>query len=165
MPASAYGIDGAVLSVGEEGRLASVSVELVRRQGDDVLVKSEGLEGQQIVAERTPLLGAGIGVRVLEQSEVEEIAASAERQQPTAEASQGQVDRPRNGQGLAQGQGRGQDGGEMIEISDERRQKLIDAINSNSSMPATAKERMLGMLAEPLVPKAAVERLESRMGN
>ncbi len=159
LPASAYGSDGAVLSVSDEGRLASVKVELVRRQGDDVLVKSDDLVGQRIVTERTPLLGAGIGVRVLEQSEVEEIAASAERQQPVVESSQGQGDRPRNGQG------RGQDDGEMIEISEERRQKLIDAVNANGSMPANAKERILGMLQEPLVPKAMIERLESRMGN
>ena len=37
----------------------------MRRQGDDVLVRSRELSGAQIVAERSPLLGAGIKVRVL----------------------------------------------------------------------------------------------------
>lgn len=53
----------------------------------------------------------------------------------------------------------------MIALSDERRQKLIDAINANPGMPANAKERFLGMLQQPEVPKAMVERLESRMRN
>ena len=166
LPASAYGSDGAILSVDEDGRLQSIDVELVRRQGDDVLIKSDGLDGKQIVAERTPLLGAGIGVRVLEQAEAEAIAASSERQQPVADRPQagqggGGSGRPGGGQGGGQGQG----DGEMIALSDERRQKLIDAINANPGMPANAKERFLGMLQQPEVPKAMVERLESRMRN
>jgi len=40
-------------------------VTLMRRQGDDVLVLASQLEGRQVVAERTPLLGAGIKVRPL----------------------------------------------------------------------------------------------------
>lgn len=164
LPASAYGSDGAVLSVDENGRLVSVDVELVRRQGDDVLIKSDELAGKQVVAERTPLLGAGIGVRVLDQTEAEEIAATGERQQPAADRAQGQG---QGGQGGGGGRpaGGGQGDGEMIELSDERRQKLIDAINANGMMPANAKERVLGLLQQPEVPKEMVERLESRIGN
>jgi len=160
LPASAYGSDGAVLFVDDEGRLVSIDVDLVRRQGDDVLVKSADLAGKQIVAERTPLLGAGIGVRVLEQAEADSIAASGERQQPVPDRPQADgTGRPR------QGEGGGQGDGEMITLSDERRQKLIDAVNSNARMPANAKERILGVLQQPEVPKETVERLESRMGN
>ncbi len=151
LPAAAYGSDGAVLIVTDEDRLVSVDVELVRRQGDDVLVKADALEGTRVVAERSPLLGAGIGVRVLDQVEVEAIAKSAERQQPAA---------PEQGQGRPVNED-----GELIEISDERRQKLIDAVNSNGRMPQNAKDRILGLLEQPEVPKDLVERLESRMGN
>ena len=35
----------------------------VRRQGDDVLVRARGLAGREVVADRNPLLGAGIRVR------------------------------------------------------------------------------------------------------
>ena len=153
LPASALGSDGAVLIVDDEDRLVSVSVELVRRQGDDVLVKSDALDGARVVAERTPLLGAGIGVRVLEQEEAEAIAASGERQPAAQPRGEGQGGRAPAGDG------------EMIEISDERRQKLIEAVKANARMPANAKDRILGLLEQPQVPKEMVERLESRMGS
>ena len=54
-----------VLVIGEDERLLEADVTLLRRQGDDVLVRSRELSGAQIVAERSPLLGAGIKVRVL----------------------------------------------------------------------------------------------------
>jgi len=116
------------------------------------LVQADALDGARVVAERTPLLGAGIGVRVLEPAEAEAIAASGEQRQPSS--------RPQG-----QGQPSGGEDGEMIEISDERRQKLIEAVKSNARMPANAKDRILATLEQPEVPKEMVERLESRMGN
>ena len=163
LSAAAYGSDGAILIVNENGRLESLDVELVRRQGDDVLVKADGLEGNLVVAERTPLLGAGIGVRVLERAETEAIAASAERQQSSEPANTGQAER--NGQGGGRTGGFGGGDGEMVEITDEQRKRLIDAVNSNARMPANAKERFLGMLEQPEVPKALVDRLEGQSRN
>ena len=63
VPSTAVAADNTVLAVGEGDRLRSVPVELLRRQGDDVLIRSRELPGELIVAERTPLLGAGIRVR------------------------------------------------------------------------------------------------------
>ncbi len=63
VPASAVAADNTVLAVGEGERLRTVPVELLRRQGDDVLIGASDLAGELIVAERTPLLGAGIRVR------------------------------------------------------------------------------------------------------
>ena len=40
-------------------------VTLLRRQGDDILVRGDGLAGREIVRQRSPLLGAGIKVRPL----------------------------------------------------------------------------------------------------
>lgn len=65
LPAAALAADGTVLAVAEEDRLREVSVELLRRQGDDVLVRARQLTGQMVVAARTPLLGAGIKVNPL----------------------------------------------------------------------------------------------------
>ena len=42
-----------------------MSVQVVRRQGDDVLIRSRELAGRDIVAERSPLIGTGIKVRPL----------------------------------------------------------------------------------------------------
>lgn len=68
LPATALNAAGEVLVLVEEDRLDVVSVDLLRRQGDEVLVRAENLRGREVVAERTPLLGAGIKVRALRQS-------------------------------------------------------------------------------------------------
>jgi len=65
LPATAVSGNNQVLVIGEDERLSETDILLVRRQGDDVLVRSRELSGTQIVAERSPLLGAGIKVRVL----------------------------------------------------------------------------------------------------
>lgn len=65
LPATALAADGTVLVVGDEDRLQAIEVTLLRRQGDDVLVAAEVLEGQRVVSQRSPLLGAGIKVRPL----------------------------------------------------------------------------------------------------
>lgn len=66
VPAAAVGADGAVLLLGAGERLAAVPVQVVHRQGDKVLIRAEGLaSGQEIVAERTPLLGEGLKLRPL----------------------------------------------------------------------------------------------------
>ncbi|MEM1237765.1 MAG: HlyD family efflux transporter periplasmic adaptor subunit [Pseudomonadota bacterium] len=62
LPATALSSAMQVLVIGGENRLQEETVQLVRRQGDDVLVRARGLAGQQVVAERSPLLGAGIRV-------------------------------------------------------------------------------------------------------
>ncbi|MGR3466335.1 MAG: efflux RND transporter periplasmic adaptor subunit [Shimia sp.] len=66
LPAAALSASNAVLVLGEEDRLTEAPVDLVRRQGDDVLIRARDLAGRQVVAERSPLLGAGIKVRALE---------------------------------------------------------------------------------------------------
>jgi multidrug efflux pump subunit AcrA (membrane-fusion protein) len=69
LPATALGADGAVLALDEDGRLEPLAVTLLRRQGDDVLVRATEtaapLAGRQIVTQRSPLLGAGIKARPL----------------------------------------------------------------------------------------------------
>ena len=65
LPASVLDANGTILVLGAEDRLEQVQVELVRRQGDDVLVRGVGLAGREVVSGRTPLLGAGIKVRAL----------------------------------------------------------------------------------------------------
>ncbi len=63
LPATAVDAVGNVLVVGEENRLRVETVEVLRRERDDVIVRARGLAGQSIVAERSPLLGAGIRVQ------------------------------------------------------------------------------------------------------
>ena len=65
VPAAAVAADGTVLALGEDDRLEEVAVDLLRRQGDDVIIRAGAAAGREIVAERSPLLGAGIKVRPL----------------------------------------------------------------------------------------------------
>ena len=53
---------------------------------------------------------------------------------------------------------------EMVELTDERRAKLVAFVEANSRMPADVKQRVLTRLAEPKVPAQMIQRLESRMG-
>lgn len=65
LPATALDAAETVLVIGEDERLEPVKVTLERRQGDDVLVRGRNLAGREVVAQRSPLLGAGIKVRAL----------------------------------------------------------------------------------------------------
>ncbi len=65
LPATALNGQNEVLIVNAQERLEAAFVMLERRQGDDVLVRSADIVGQDIVAQRTPLLGAGIKVRAV----------------------------------------------------------------------------------------------------
>ncbi len=85
IPATAVAADETVLVVAEEERLQSSAVTLLRRQGNDVIVAVGPLAGATIVAERSPLLGAGIKVRptgpdvVQQEAAPEMIALDADR--------------------------------------------------------------------------------------
>ena len=130
LPAAALDGSGTVLAVDAEDRLETLEVELVRRQGNDVLLRGPDLAGREIVTARTPLLGPGIAVRPLR-------------------------DRP----ALAP------DTPEMVELSADRRARLIAFVEASARMPEDVKARVLARLAEPQVPAQMIERLESRMGS
>lgn len=63
IPATALGRNGTVLATGAEDRLEEMAVEVLRRQGDDVIIRVGALAGREIVTERSVLLGAGIRIR------------------------------------------------------------------------------------------------------
>jgi len=129
LPASALASDGQVLVVDDETRLRSVPVILLRRQGDDILVRGDGLTGQNVVAERSPLLGEGIKVRVL---------SSPDKGQEEASL--------------------------MLELSEDRRARLIAYVETRTDMPEADRSRMIATLSQARVPVQMVERLETRMG-
>lgn len=126
LPASAVDARGELLVLDEENRLEGISVDLLRRQGDDVLVRGPIL-GRQVVEARSPLLGAGIAVKPVT------------RDAPLAAP-------------------------EMLELTEERRAKLVAFVEANQRMPKEAKARVLARLSEPTVPAQMVARIESRMG-
>ncbi len=74
VPATAVAADETVLVLGEEDRLQTAAVRLLRRQGDDVIIDVSDVAGATIVAERSPLLGAGIKVRPIRPGAPETLA-------------------------------------------------------------------------------------------
>lgn len=66
LPATALDAQDTVLVLGAENRLEEAQVTLLRRQGDDVIVRAPpALEGAEVVVARSPSLGAGIRVTPL----------------------------------------------------------------------------------------------------
>ncbi|MBU2981884.1 HlyD family efflux transporter periplasmic adaptor subunit [Lentibacter algarum] len=129
LPATGLAADSTVLKINDDNRLELVSVELLRRQGDDVIIFAPELDGALVVSKRTPLLGAGISVKPVV------AGAAAEPEAPA-----------------------------MIELSQERRDRLVSAIKASQRMPEDVKKRILARLSEDQVPAKMVERIESRMG-
>ncbi|WP_294610611.1 efflux RND transporter periplasmic adaptor subunit [uncultured Roseovarius sp.] len=135
LPASALGADGAVLVLAADDRLEARAVTLLRRQGNDILVRAPGLAGREVVNQRTPVLGPGIKVRRLSPG-----AAMQEGDEGTA--------KPAN----------------LVELSPDRRARLVSFVQSSNDMPAAVKERLLAQLDKPRVPAGMVERLERKIG-
>ena len=129
LPSTALDASNKVLLLGEGERLEEAQVKLMRRQGNEVIVRSRDLSGKEIVAQRTPVLGAGIKVNPIRSGEENKVAEV-----------------------------------EMLELTEERRAKLISAIESNGYIPKSVKERIIGQLTQPKVPADVVARIESRMG-
>ena len=129
LPSTALDASNKVLLLGEEERLEEAQVKLMRRQGNEVIVRSRDLSGKEVVAQRTPVLGVGIKVKAIRSGEENEVAEV-----------------------------------EMLELTEERRAKLISAIETNGYIPKTVKERIIGQLTQPKVPADVVARIESRMG-
>lgn len=75
LPASAVDSAGQVLVLGQDDRLELAAVEVLRRQADLVIVRADHLAGRELVAERSPMLGAGIRIRPLRDDPDEAAAA------------------------------------------------------------------------------------------
>ena len=53
---------------------------------------------------------------------------------------------------------------ESIKLTEEERNKLINAIKNNKWIPKDVKKRLVKQLNQELVPKKVVDRLRKRMG-
>lgn len=63
LPATALGSAGQLLLLTADNRLEAAVVDVLRRQGDDVIIRVGDLAGRDVVTEVGPMLGAGIAVR------------------------------------------------------------------------------------------------------
>ncbi len=135
LPASAVDSEGRVLVVGEGERLETVAIEILRRQGNEVIVAAAALEGLEVVAERAPTLGAGIRVRPIRPATDGDTAMALPPDAPV-----------------------------MVALSAERRAELIAEVEGNAGLPAKAKARILSQLSQDMVPAGVIAQLEARRG-
>lgn len=132
LPARAMSADGTVLVLGADDRLEMIPVTLLRRQGDDILVRGQGLAGREVVRERSPLLGTGIKVKPLRDLET---GAGIDPAEP-----------------------------EMLDLSEDRRAKLVAFVEGNTRMPEALKSSILEKLQKAKVPAQMVQSIEARIG-
>jgi RND family efflux transporter MFP subunit len=134
LPATALGSDGAVLVLDADDRLERLPVTLLRRQGNDILVRATGLSGREVVAERSPVLGPGIKVR--------RVGREATAGQAAGQAAEG----------------------DTLSLSPDRRARLKAYVAGDDALADAERERLLSDLDRRRVPARTVERLERRMG-
>jgi multidrug efflux pump subunit AcrA (membrane-fusion protein) len=79
LPATALGRNGTLLAVGPEDRLQEVAVDVLRRQGDDVIIRVGSLAGREVVTERSAFLGDGIRIRPIRPQAAADVFLTPER--------------------------------------------------------------------------------------
>lgn len=134
LPAAAATHDGRILLIGEGNRLEEVQAEILRYQGDMLIVTNVPL-GRDYVLARALQLGPGLRVEPVRPAAPEEAA-----ERPLAPTP-----------------------ADTLLLDDERRAAMIAFIEGNESMRPETRERVLNELRRPEVPRATVERFEARM--
>ena len=134
LPSAAVDTEGGVLLLGADDRLEAGQVEILRRQGNAVLVRAPDLTGREVVAARNPLLGAGIRIRPLRDDPG---LATPAVPAPSETAA------------------------ELVPLDPERRAALIARIEANPAMPEAVRSRILAQLSQDAVPLNLLERLEA----
>lgn len=75
LPATAMDTQQRVMAVDANNRLEAIPIQLLRRQGDEILVAGGAIAGRQVVTRLTPLLGPGIQVKPLVAGDISAPAA------------------------------------------------------------------------------------------
>ncbi|NOX41972.1 MAG: HlyD family efflux transporter periplasmic adaptor subunit [Alphaproteobacteria bacterium] len=134
LPAVAVDAAGKVLALGKNDRLEELQVQVLRKQGDTVILRGDGLLGREIVQTRSPFLGAGIRVKPVR-------ASSSSLSKTSLQ------------------------GVELIELTPERRARLVAFVERNNNIPDDRKQVLIARLKEAKVPANIVKRIEKRMGS
>jgi hypothetical protein len=79
LPATALGRNGTLLALGPDDRLEELPVDVLRQQGDDVIIRVGGLAGREVVTERSAFLGAGIRIRPIRPQAAADVTLTPER--------------------------------------------------------------------------------------
>ncbi len=170
--------ESAAVGEGQTGRelFAQLDANAALRPGDFVTIRVREQELDNVaLIPAAAISGAGTVLLLTEDERLEEAAVTVLRQQgddALIEASTlaGRevvtARSPLLGAGLKVRPLRGGPAPEpdMIELTEERRAKLVAFVENNDRMPDAAKERLLAQLQQTAVPARIVTRLEGRLG-
>ncbi len=187
LPASAINDAGEILLLGEDSRLEAAQVEILRRQGDDLIVRGAP-HGAEYVRERAPQLGEGVKARPVRPGDAMAgpelikldpgrkarlIAAVEGNARMTAQARDRILERLRDDMVPREVverietrmAGTAPVGGPdaVVDLDPDRRARLIAFVEGSAALPPEVRARLIAQLSEPQVPASVVERLERRM--
>ncbi|MCO4823712.1 MAG: HlyD family efflux transporter periplasmic adaptor subunit [Amylibacter sp.] len=193
IPAISASTSGEVLIVGDENRLENATVEILRKSGNDLIVRADDIAGRQLVLARAPQLGEGIRVNprapggpAIEAKKMVKLdadrrdkiltALKANKRLPEAVRDRlikqfGQDEVPADAlervesRMAARASGTTTTNGETVEITEEQRVAMIAFVQANDAMPAEIKTTVLERLKQNRIPKAMFERISKRMGS
>jgi len=139
--------DDSVYIVGADERIETRRVEIVRRQGERVLVR--GLDaGTAVVINPLPQLGPGVKVRLNNPNVAARKSDNKTAKPGVSDDRHGADSNPED----------------LIVIDAIRRERLIAAVENNTRIPQQRRAYILSRLSEQQVPRQMVERIESRLG-
>jgi hypothetical protein len=132
--ANAVGSNGTILLLDDESRLVEFAVNIIRRQDDRVILGNVPF-GREYVTDRPPQLDAGLKVKPIrsDQKELGAVKLTSKTEE------------------------------NLIEISTDQRNKLIEFVQKNNRMPKDVKKGILKQLKLKKVPTELVDRLNKRI--
>ena len=169
--------ESAAVGDGQTGRqiFAELDPNTALRPGDFVAIRVREPEVEDVaLIPAAAVSGAGNVLILTDDDRLEERAVTVMRQQgdevliEAATLAGREVVTARTpllGAGLKVRPSRAESAGspEMVQLTNERRARLVAFVEANERMPASAKERLLAQLQQDAVPARIVMRLEGRL--
>lgn len=191
LPSTAINASQEVLVLGAGDRLEIIPAQVLRKQGDHIIVALGALEGRDVVLERAPQLGAGIKVEPRRTDaptfvEAKQVTLTAEeqakiiaavtahpripqgakdriiKQVKTGEIPEKMALRMRDMAGIEPHKETADEA--TVAITDAQRGEMVAFVQANESLPADVKARVLQTLKNPEIPKSMYDRLTKNMG-
>ncbi len=134
LPASAVTIDGRLFILSSDNRLQEVNVNILRRQGEIVVV-SGAPQGAEYVMQRSPQLGRGLKVKPLRASDLENDKAAQKEEED-----------------------------KIVELDEAKKNELLDFLKSMDRMPQNVKDRLIKEVSGGNISVKTLRRLEKGMG-
>ena len=135
LPSTAVTIDGKIFILEDENRLKELVVNILRRQGDEVIVCGAPID-KEYVMQRSPQLGNGLKIKPLRKKD-REIS---------------------NSKSLS-------NNNDLVTISPEKQNKLIKFLDNMDRMPKSVKDRLYEEINSGKMKAKTLNRLEKNMDN